>query len=113
MRHARGAMAFQKAISMETAEPLPGWRGRFWQSESMSFSRYEFSEGSSIHKHSHPEEEVWIVLEGKLEVEIDSQRQVAEPGDVAVVPGNCPHSVQVLTEGSAIVVNQPVRAHPR
>ena len=106
-------MAFLKASSMETAEPLPGWLGRFWHSDSMSFSRYEFSEGSSIHRHSHPEEEVWVVLEGELEVEIDSQRQVAGPGDVAIVPGNSPHSVQVLTKGSAIVVNQPVRAHPK
>jgi quercetin dioxygenase-like cupin family protein len=43
--------------------------------------------GSSIHEHSHPQEEVYEVIEGELEVTIDGVAQIARAGLVAIVPG--------------------------
>jgi len=34
-------MPFIEPADMDTAEPLPGWKGRFWRSGSMSFSHYD------------------------------------------------------------------------
>ena len=65
--------------------------------------------GSSIHEHHHPEEEVYEVIEGELEVTIDGKSQIAKPGVVAIVPANARHSVRALIDGRLIVVDHPSR----
>jgi quercetin dioxygenase-like cupin family protein len=65
--------------------------------------------GASIHEHSHPQEEVYEVVEGELEVTIDGAAQVIRTGLMAIVPGNAPHSVKALTNGRAIIVDYPLR----
>src|SRR6266481_5084598 len=57
--------------SLPVIERLPGWRGRYFHSPSMTLAHYDFARGSSIHEHFHPQEEVYEVLEGELEVTID------------------------------------------
>jgi hypothetical protein len=44
-------------------EKLPGWRGRIFYSPTLTFGHWDFSAGSSIHEHIHPQEEVWELLE--------------------------------------------------
>jgi quercetin dioxygenase-like cupin family protein len=102
-------MPFIEPGGMKTAEPLPGWHGRFWRSETMSFAHYTIDAGSSIHEHHHPNEEVWIVITGELEVTIGGATQKAGPGCVAIVPSDVPHSIRALSNGSAVVANHPVR----
>ncbi len=81
----------------------------FWRSDSMSFAHYEVATGCSIHEHDHPNEEVWVVIEGQFEVTIGGETQVAGPGAVAVVPPDMAHSVRVLQGGRALVANHPIR----
>src|SRR5262245_28318135 len=102
-------MPFIHPDTMKTAEPLPGWHGRFWKSETMSFAHYTIDAGSSIHRHHHPNEEVWLVLEGELEVTVGGDCQKAGPGAVAVVPPDVPHEVRALAASRAVVANHPVR----
>jgi len=90
-------------------ERLPVWYGRYFHSPSMTFAHYEFRGGSSIHEHFHPQEEVWEVIEGEIEVTIDGVGQIARPGVVAIVPGNVRHSVKALTDGRAIIVDHSLR----
>jgi quercetin dioxygenase-like cupin family protein len=68
-----------------------------------------FVRGASIHEHFHPQEEVYEVIEGELEVTIDGVTQIARAGMVAIVPSNVPHSVTALTDGRAIIVDYPLR----
>ncbi len=75
----------------------------------MTFAHYDFKRGSSIHEHSHPQEEVYEVIEGELELTIDGATQIARAGLVAIVPSNVLHSVKALTDGRAIIVDYPVR----
>jgi len=75
----------------------------------MTFAHYEFRGSSSIHEHFHPQEEVWEVIEGEIEVTIDGVAQIARPGVVAIVPGNVRHSVKALTDGRAIIVDHSLR----
>ena len=102
-------MPFIAVEHMRNGEPLPGGKGRFWRSENMSFARYTIAAGAAIHEHHHPHEEVWIVIDGELDVSIDGVTQVAGPGSVAVVPPDVAHSVRARTSGTAIVANHPVR----
>ena len=102
-------MPFVDVNGLKIIERLPGWKGRYFHSTSMTFAHYEFTAGSSIHEHFHPEEEVYEVIEGELEVTIDGRSEIAKPGVVAIVPPNSRHSVKARTDGRLIVVDHPAR----
>jgi unsaturated pyranuronate lyase len=102
-------MPFLDTNELPAVEKLPGWRGRHFHSASMTFGHWEFSAGASIHEHRHPQEEVWEVVEGELEVTVDGMTAVAGPGFAAIVPPNVPHAIRALSDGRAIVVDQPPR----
>lgn len=102
-------MPFIDTSELDLIERLPGWNGRFFHSSSMTFAHYDFTSGASIHSHSHPEEEVYEVIEGELEMTIDGATQIARPGIIAIVPSNARHSVKALTDGRVIIVDHPRR----
>jgi len=102
-------MPFVDISSLRVTERLPGWHGRYFHTPNMTFAHYDFVRGASIHEHFHPEEEVYEVIEGELELTIDGVAQVARPGVVAIVPADARHSVKALTDGRAIIVDHPVR----
>lgn len=102
-------MPFVDTRTLNVIERLPGWHGRYFHSQSMTFAHYDFTRGASIHEHFHPEEEVYEVIEGELEVTIDGVAQIARPGVVAIVPANARHSIKALTDGRAIIVDHPLR----
>ena len=77
-------MPFIDTCTLDVIERLPGWHGRYFHSPSMTFAHYDFVRGSSIHEHSHPQEEVYEVIEGELEMTIDGVAQVARAGLVAM-----------------------------
>ena len=111
MRRSRweNRVPFVDISSLPVIERLPGWRGRYFHSPSMTFAHYDFTRGASIHEHFHPEEEVYEVIEGELELTIDGVPEIARAGLVAIVPGGVRHSVKALTDGRAIIVDYPVR----
>ena len=102
-------MSFVDISSLRVLERLPGWQGRYFHSPSMTFAHYDFVRGASIHEHFHPQEEVYEVIEGELEVTIDGVAQIARPGLVAIVPSGVRHSIKALTDGRAIIVDYPAR----
>jgi quercetin dioxygenase-like cupin family protein len=107
--HRSRPVPFIDTSTLEVIERLPGWHGRYFHSSSMTFAHYDFKRGSSIHAHFHPQEEVYEVIEGELELTIDGVKQVARPGVVGIVPSNVLHSVKALTDGRAIIVDHPLR----
>jgi quercetin dioxygenase-like cupin family protein len=102
-------MPIVDTAQLKVIERLPGWRGRMFNSPSMTFVHYEFDAGSSIHEHLHAQEEVWNVIAGELEVTVDGVAQVVRPGMAAIAPPNTRHSVRALSDGRAIVVDTPLR----
>jgi quercetin dioxygenase-like cupin family protein len=102
-------MPFIDTSGLDVIERLPGWHGRYFHSANMTFAHYDFARGASIHEHFHPEEEVYEVIEGELEMVIDGEARIARSGLVAIVPANVRHSVKALTAGRVIIVDYPRR----
>jgi quercetin dioxygenase-like cupin family protein len=102
-------MPFVDTNGLKVIERLPGWRGRYLHTGSMTFAHFDFAAGASIHEHFHPEEEVYELIEGELEMTIDGETQILRPGLVAIVPANCRHSVRARTGGRLIVIDHPSR----
>ncbi len=103
-------MPFIDTQSLPVLEKRPGWRGRLFHSSTMTFAHWEFDAGSTIHEHDHEQEEVWHVLEGRLEMTVDGLAEVAGPGCAAIVPAGSRHSVKALSDGKAIVCDWPLRS---
>jgi quercetin dioxygenase-like cupin family protein len=102
-------MPFVDTTILKVTERLPGWSGRYFHSENMTVAHYDFKRGASIHEHFHPQEEVYEVIEGELELTVEGETKIARPGIVAIVPSNARHSVKALTDGRAIIVDSPSR----
>jgi unsaturated pyranuronate lyase len=102
-------MPFIDTRELPPWERLPGWLGRTFHSEHMTFAHWDFAAGSSIHEHHHPNEEVWYVIEGTLEMTVDGVTRRAGPGTAAVVPFDARHQVRAITDGRALVATHPVR----
>jgi quercetin dioxygenase-like cupin family protein len=96
-------------LALPVNNKRPGWRGRVFHAESMTFAHWDFDAGATIHEHGHEQEEVWHLLEGELEITIDGKAEVARAGMVAIVPPNTPHAVKALVSGRAIVADHPSR----
>ncbi|HEX5425144.1 MAG TPA: cupin domain-containing protein [Candidatus Acidoferrales bacterium] len=102
-------MPFLYTSSLRRIERLPGCHGRYFHSTNMTFAHYDFVEGAAIHEHFHPEEEVYEVVEGELEITTEGVTKIVRAGIVTIVPRNAQHSVKVLTDGRAIIVDHPPR----
>jgi quercetin dioxygenase-like cupin family protein len=102
-------MPFVDTSTLKITERLPGWNGRYFHTANMTVAHYDFKRGASIHEHFHPQEEVYEVIEGELQLTVDGETKIARPGFVAIVPSNARHSVKVLTDGRAIIVDSPSR----
>jgi quercetin dioxygenase-like cupin family protein len=94
---------------LEVKEPRAGWRGRFFHSPHMTFAHYTVEAGAWIHEHAHPNDEVWTVIDGELEMTIEGETRVLGPGCAAVVPPGARHAARALTAVRAIVVDHPRR----
>jgi mannose-6-phosphate isomerase-like protein (cupin superfamily) len=91
-------------------QPKEGWRGRFFNSDRMTFGYYVIEpDADLLHEHHHEQEEVWHVIEGELAIAIDGVESVLGPGMAGVVPAGTPHSARPLGRVRAIVVDTPVR----
>jgi quercetin dioxygenase-like cupin family protein len=102
-------MPFVDTNELKIVERLPGWKGRYFHTRHMTFAHYDFLAGASIHEHFHPEEEVYEVIEGEVEMTIDGKTQILRPGLAAIVPANSRHSVRARTDGRLLVVDHPAR----
>ena len=72
-------MSFVDVDKLKVTERLPGWRGRHFHAVNMTVAHYEFTCGASIHEHHHPQEELYEVLEGELELTVDGVTQFSSP----------------------------------
>lgn len=94
---------------LQVTERLPGWHGRYFHTDRMTFAHYEFERDAAIPAHHHSEEEVYLVLEGALEITIAGAVTTLKPGVAAIVPAHAVHSVRALTGGRALIVDSPAR----
>jgi len=102
-------MAFIKLENIEGKEIVPGFTARFVHSENMTFAYWTIKAGSSLPHHSHPQEQVATMLEGELELTVDGETRLVKPGDVAVIPGDVPHSGTAVTDCRILDVFYPLR----
>src|SRR4051812_46016816 len=78
-------------------EIMPGMRGRFVHSETMTFAFWDIDAGFDLPEHSHPNEQVAQLLSGRFELRINGEIKVMETGSMAVIPRHAVHSGKAVT----------------
>jgi quercetin dioxygenase-like cupin family protein len=70
--------------------------------EQMMLSLVEFEPRSVVRPHSHPHEQMGVLLAGELTFTIGGETRTLQPGDMWRIPGNVVHS--------AVAGDEPVKA---
>jgi len=94
---------------LDRSEEVPGYLGAFVHGENMTVTNWSVEAGATFPEHAHPHEQISIVVEGEFELTLDGETEVLEPGRIAVIPPETPHSGRAVTECEIIDVFSPVR----
>jgi len=87
------------AIESETVTPKYSTAfGPLVTGEQVEVGRLSFEKGTGAVEHAHPHEQIMYILEGKLEITLDGETTVMEPGGGFHAPPNTPHSVTALED---------------
>ncbi|MCZ4065583.1 cupin domain-containing protein [Oxalobacter aliiformigenes] len=71
--------------------------------------KMNYRDGDFATEHRHPHEQCGYVISGKYELTIKEEKWILVSGDSYAIPGNTPHSFQVLNAGEVIDVFTPHR----
>jgi quercetin dioxygenase-like cupin family protein len=101
---------FVRFESMPSFELAAGVSGRPLFGERAMINLIEFEPGAVVPVHSHPHEQLGIVLRGVQILEIAGEDHPLGPMDGYVLPGGLEHGARCGPEGATVIdVFQPVR----
>lgn len=90
---------FRHMPEMPGIEASPGLTLRpFWGKNVMA-SYVAFEPGAVAPIHQHPQEQLSIVISGRLYFTVGTESRWMEPGDIVSIPPNVPHAAQAGEEG--------------
>ena len=71
--------------------------------------RWEFIKGAVAARHSHPHEQMVMMVRGKLRLVVGEIETIMGPDDIVRVPPNVPHEAEALEDTVVIDVFSPIR----
>lgn len=78
--------------------------------EKVMLSYVELEPHAVVEKHSHPHEQLGVLIEGELKFTIGNEQQLLRPGDMWRIPGGVEHHVEAGDDPArAIDIFHPVR----
>jgi quercetin dioxygenase-like cupin family protein len=88
------------------AEPvLPGIERRVVHGDQQSMVQYLYAPGSVFPRHAHPQEQITLVVRGRIRFDLDGSSVELGPGEVAVIPGGTPHGAEVIGDDEVETYN--------
>ena len=107
-------MPFIRYSEIAEREAFAGVRGRYFHSPQMTTGEVSLDAGVTVPVHSHPHDQMTLVLSGRLEFTLGEETHEIGPGDTVVIPGGVPHGVRTtLAECKLIDVFAPARTDYR
>jgi quercetin dioxygenase-like cupin family protein len=91
-------------------ELRPGSNTAIVPADNVTLSFLHLSPGLNAKPHSHPHEQVVVLLKGEMEIALDGKLYSVKAGEVGVIPGGIPHSgVTIDQECEVLDVFSPAR----
>jgi quercetin dioxygenase-like cupin family protein len=104
---------FQSWKDVKLEQLTSGIARRFIYGEQAMVAQFELKSGAVVPWHQHPNEQISLVLEGRIRFEFGSEdaKEIVEAvaGDTVVIPSNLPHKAVVLEDTRAFDVFVPPR----
>ena len=91
----------------ELEHPFPGVTRRTNHTAKATVSAYAFEPGAEFPIHTHPEEQITVVLTGTVVFTVEGERHALGPGETYVVLADLEHGLRAGPEGArflAVVV---------
>jgi quercetin dioxygenase-like cupin family protein len=104
------SLYFPSAAECATHTIFPGVTIRTCAAERMMLSYVNLAPHSVVAEHSHPHEQVGMVLEGRVRFFIGAEEKELGKGDMFRIPGNVKHHVVALEEPVKVLdIFYPIR----
>ena len=95
--------------NISSREIIPGYHGKLIHAKNMSIAFWDVDEGAVVPEHSHINEQIMQVLEGRFEFTLGKETKVYQPGEIVIIPSQVTHSGKALTPCRLMDIFSPVR----
>jgi quercetin dioxygenase-like cupin family protein len=65
--------------------------------------RYRYPAGTGAVRHTHPNEQIMVVLSGRLRFRVADEERLLLPGDAVLIPSGTPHECEAVAEDVEVV----------
>jgi quercetin dioxygenase-like cupin family protein len=103
-------MYFHNPKERAVKELVPGINAKTFWGEKMLAAVVDLDPNVHLPRHSHPHEQLGIVIEGEIEFIIEDEKKILGPGEVYVIPGDVAHEARTFDQPVKVLdVFSPVR----
>jgi len=96
-------MSYFTIDQLEVKQPVDGVEIQIISGEKMMMVFFRMQPGAALPEHTHPHEQMGTVLEGELELVIDSQKKIVGPGEAYHIASNVIHSGRCLDRPTKVL----------
>ncbi|MFB6470002.1 MAG: cupin domain-containing protein [Vulcanisaeta sp. AZ3] len=75
----------------------------------VTIAQFKLLRGSYVKPHSHPHEQVSIVIQGRVRFTVGNEEIELRPGDAVLIPPNVMHDAEALEDSLVVDVYSPIR----
>jgi quercetin dioxygenase-like cupin family protein len=87
----------------------PAFARRVIHGDRLTLAYLQLKKGGRVPMHSHEQEQICTVFQGRLRFEIGGREQIVGAGEVVQIPSGVPHQVEVLDDCVCLDIFTPVR----
>jgi len=106
----RGAAQHVNWSTIPITRPAEGIERQMVVGQNLMICRFHFAPGLVTPEHTHPHEQMSIVVSGRVRFFVEGEERIAGPGDVLHFPPQCLHGATMMDEEVVLIdVFTPVR----
>lgn len=95
---------------VKSEQPAPGIKRQMVVGKNLMMCRFTFDPFLVTTEHTHPHEQMTLVIKGKVKFIIDGEAKIVSPGDVLHFPPNNRHGATMLDEEVILIdIFAPIR----
>lgn len=95
---------------VKAEQPAPGIKRQMVVGKNLMMCRFTFEPFLVTPEHTHPHEQMTLVIKGKVKFIIDGEAKIVSPGDVLHFPPNNRHGATMLDEEVILIdIFAPIR----
>lgn len=98
-------MPFFKWSEMQSDLITPQYssaRGPNIRGESIEVGMFTYPAGTNAEPHSHPNEQVQVILKGTVKSVVGDEERVLGPGEAVLIPPNVEHHLEILEDAEVL-----------